>query len=85
MAIFAVDTFTPFGMAVAVLYVLVILIAANFCDRRQLLAVGLGCVALTLVAFGGERRISGFNNLSDGTGDLAAAVRRARDGGFKGA
>jgi two-component system sensor kinase FixL len=51
LAIFAVDTFTPFGMAVAVLYVLVILIAANFCDRRQLLAVGLGCVALTLLAF----------------------------------
>jgi PAS domain S-box-containing protein len=51
IAIFAVDTFTPFGMAVAVLYVLVILIAANFCDRRQLLAVGLGCVALTLLAF----------------------------------
>jgi PAS domain S-box-containing protein len=51
MAIFAVDTFTPFGMAVAVLYVLVILIAANFCDRRQLLAVGLACVVLTLLAF----------------------------------
>ena len=51
IAIFTVDTFTPFGMAVAVLYVLVILIAANFSDHRQLLAVGIGCVVLTLLAF----------------------------------
>jgi PAS domain S-box-containing protein len=51
IAIFAVDTFTPFGMAVAVLYVLVILISANFCNPPQLFAVGLGCVALTILAF----------------------------------
>lgn len=40
---------------------------------------------LVLVAFGGDRKISGFNNLSDGTDDRDAALRRARDGGFKGA
>ncbi|WP_428031921.1 urease subunit gamma [Ancylobacter sp.] len=40
---------------------------------------------LVLVPFGGEQKISGFNNLSDGTADLDAAMRRARDGGFKGA
>jgi two-component system, LuxR family, sensor kinase FixL len=50
-AIFAVDAFTPLGMAVAVLYVLVILITANFCDRKQLLLVALACAFLTLLAF----------------------------------
>jgi PAS domain S-box-containing protein len=50
-AIFAVDTFTPTSMAVAVLYVIVILIAANFCDKPQVLLVALGCGALTLLSF----------------------------------
>jgi signal transduction histidine kinase len=50
-AIFLVDTFTPFGMAVAVLYVLVILIAASFCDRRQLQWVGAACGVATILAF----------------------------------
>lgn len=51
IAIFVVDTFTPFGMAVAVLYVIVVLMAANFCDRRGLLLVSIGCAALTVLAF----------------------------------
>ena len=49
LAIFVIDTFTPFGMAVAVLYVIVVLMAATFCDRRGTLIVGMGCAALTLV------------------------------------
>lgn len=49
--IFIFDTFSPFGMAVAVLYVIVVLISANFCDRRGLLMVSLGCAALTFLAF----------------------------------
>lgn len=49
--IFAVDAFTPLGMAVAVLYVLVILILATICDREQLTLVALGCSGLTLLAF----------------------------------
>lgn len=40
---------------------------------------------LVLVAFGGERRISGFNNLCDDAADAGEALRRAREGGFKGA
>jgi PAS domain S-box-containing protein len=51
LAIFVIDTFTPFGMAVAVLYVIVVLMAANFCDRRGTLIVGIGCAALTVLAF----------------------------------
>ena len=50
--IFIVDAFTPLGMAVAVLYVLVVLIATKFCDRQQLIAVALACGFLTLLAFG---------------------------------
>jgi len=49
--IFAVDAFTPFAMAVAVLYVLVILIAARSCGRRELILVALACGALTVLAF----------------------------------
>ena len=33
-AIFAIDTFTPLGLAVAVLYVVVVLMAGRFLDRR---------------------------------------------------
>ncbi|MDF2618577.1 MAG: urease subunit beta [Xanthobacteraceae bacterium] len=40
---------------------------------------------LVLVSFGGERKVSGFNNLFQGDGDAALALRRAREGGFKGA
>lgn len=49
--IFIFDTFSPFGMAVAVLYVIVVLISANFCDRRGLLMVAVACAALTFLAF----------------------------------
>lgn len=38
-------------MAVAVLYVLVILILANVCDRRQLTVVAVACAGLTILAF----------------------------------
>ena len=51
IVIFLIDTFSPLGMAVAVLYVIVILIAANFCEWRGVLLVALGCGALTLISF----------------------------------
>jgi PAS domain S-box-containing protein len=50
-AIFAIDTFTPLGLAVAVLYVVVVLMAGRFLDRRGILAVALVCIALTAVSF----------------------------------
>jgi PAS domain S-box-containing protein len=51
IVIFLIDTFSPLGMAVAVLYVIVVLIAANFCEWRGVLLVALGCGALTLISF----------------------------------
>jgi PAS domain S-box-containing protein len=51
LAIFIVDTFTPLDIAIAVLYVVVVLMAANFCRRRGLLLVGAACLALTLLSY----------------------------------
>ena len=51
IAIFIVDTVTTLDIAVAVLYVVVVLMAANFLQRRGVLLVGLGCMALTVVSY----------------------------------
>jgi urease subunit beta len=45
-------------------------------------------VEVDLVAFGGKRRVSGLNNLTNGATSREvpeAALERARDGGFEGA
>lgn len=49
--IFAIDTLTPFDIAIAVLYVAVVLLSLNFADRRSMLLVGAGCMTLTLLSF----------------------------------
>ena len=49
--IFAIDTFIPFDIAIAVLYVIVVLMAANFLRRRRVILVSLACVALTVLSF----------------------------------
>ena len=49
--IFAVDTFTPLDIAIAVLYVVVVLMAANLFERRGLLLVSGACMVLTVAAF----------------------------------
>jgi two-component system, LuxR family, sensor kinase FixL len=51
IAIFIVDTVTTLDIAVAVLYVVVVLMATNFLQRRGVLLVGLGCITLTLVSY----------------------------------
>lgn len=51
VAIFAVDTFTPLGIAVAVLYVVVVLMAGRFFQRTGVLIVGFACVALTILSY----------------------------------
>src|SRR5262245_6739802 len=51
IAIFVVDTLTTLDIAVAVLYVVVVLMAANFLHRRGVLLTGLGCMALTVVSY----------------------------------
>ena len=50
-AIFAIDTFTPLGLAVAVLYVVVVLMAGRFLDRRGVFLVAVACVTLTIVSY----------------------------------
>ena len=49
--IFVVDTLSPLGMAVAVLYVIVVLLSTNVLQWRGVLFVSLGCVALTLSSY----------------------------------
>jgi PAS domain S-box-containing protein len=51
MAIFLVDAITPLDVAVAVLYVVVVLLAASFLERRGVLLVAAGCLSLTVVAY----------------------------------
>ena len=51
VAIFLVDTFTPLDIAIAVLYVVVVLTAANLFERRGLLLVSGACLVLTVAAF----------------------------------
>jgi PAS domain S-box-containing protein len=67
LAIFVFDTATPYGFAVAVLYVLVVLMAASFNRRSDLLLVSVGCVLLTVLSY----------FLSHGTAFTQAPLARA--------
>ncbi|MCJ8142849.1 ATP-binding protein [Ancylobacter sp. A5.8] len=49
--IFLVDTLTPLDMAVAVLYVAVVMLLADRLSRPGILLVGAACIALTLISF----------------------------------
>ena len=51
IGIFAIDTLSPLGMAVAVLYVVVVLLAVNFLPRRGVLLVAMGCAALAMLSY----------------------------------
>jgi two-component system sensor kinase FixL len=59
LAIFALDAFTPFGIAIAVLYVVVLLLSNQFASRNGLIAIAALCMTLTVAAYlidhGGER------------------------------
>ncbi|MFC0401588.1 PAS domain-containing sensor histidine kinase [Paraburkholderia rhizosphaerae] len=50
-AIFLVDALTTLDIAIAVLYVVVVLIVAPICSRRSMLAVCCALMALTVIAF----------------------------------
>jgi class 3 adenylate cyclase len=50
VGVFALDAFSPAQFAVAVLYVVVVLIAATYLDRRSVWITAAGCVALTLLS-----------------------------------
>jgi len=51
LGIFIVDTMPSLDIAVAVLYVVVVLMSLNFCARRGVLLVGAGCVALAIISY----------------------------------
>lgn len=51
LGIFVVDTATPTRFAVAVLYVIVVLLAGSCCGRRGIILVAVGCMALSIVSF----------------------------------
>jgi PAS domain S-box-containing protein len=51
VGIFLVDTFTTLDIAIAVLYVVVILVAANFLQRSGVIVVGMLCAALTVLGY----------------------------------
>ena len=51
IGIFIFDTFSPLQFAVAVLYVVVVLIAATRYQRRGVLIAASGCAALTVLSF----------------------------------
>lgn len=51
LAIFVIDTLSPFEFAVAVLYVFVLLIAATYLGRRSVLIAAAGCSVLIILSF----------------------------------
>jgi PAS domain S-box-containing protein len=51
MVIFLVDAVTPLDVAVAVLYVVVVLLAAGFLEQRGVLLVAAACLSLTAAAY----------------------------------
>ncbi|WP_428032108.1 sensor histidine kinase [Ancylobacter sp.] len=50
-AIFAIDTFSALDMAIAVLYVVVVLLSATNSERRGLLVIAGLCIGLTLLSY----------------------------------
>jgi two-component system, LuxR family, sensor kinase FixL len=69
--IFVIDTFTPLDIAIAVLYVIVVLMAANFLRQRGVILVGLACAGLTLLSFILER---GYWDTSDSLGRMLVSL-----------
>jgi PAS domain S-box-containing protein len=51
VAIFIVDTITPLDIAVAVLYVVVVLLAMDFAGQKGILIVAGGCAILTVLSY----------------------------------
>ncbi|CAB3764790.1 sensor histidine kinase [Paraburkholderia humisilvae] len=51
LAIFVVDALTTIDIAIAVMYVVVVLIVAPICSRRSMLAVCCALMSLTVIAF----------------------------------
>ena len=52
LTVFVLDTFSALGIAVAVLYGIVVLMSVSFCDRRGVVWVAFGCALLTVLSYG---------------------------------
>ncbi|MFA9216551.1 MAG: sensor histidine kinase, partial [Sphingomonadaceae bacterium] len=52
LLIFAIDTFTPLDMAIAVMYVVVVLLSVNLWRRRGVLLASAACLFLTVLSYG---------------------------------
>ncbi|MBB3149917.1 hypothetical protein FHS21_006374, partial [Phyllobacterium trifolii] len=50
-AVFLLDTLTSLDIAIAVLYVLVVLLSLNFATQIGLVLIGAGCIGLTVLGF----------------------------------
>lgn len=81
-AIFIADTVTRAPIAVAVLYVLVILLAARFCSPSRMMLVAVGCVALTILSYLITRSsgpaVEGIVNTLIGIGAMALIIPLVR-------
>src|SRR4051812_24259543 len=51
VAIFAIDTISTLDIAIAVLYAVVVLMGANFLQRRGVLLLSSACLALTVLSY----------------------------------
>ena len=51
LSIFGIDTFSPLDMAIAVMYVVVVLLSAHIWERRGVLLATAGCLALTILSY----------------------------------
>ena len=71
--IFAAQAMTSEKLTVALFYVLVVLLAARFCNARGLVLVGAGCVGLTMLAF----FLPGLTDTDAGNVGLKASISAA--------
>src|ERR1700761_2134685 len=72
-AIFVAQAMTSEKLTAALFYVLVVLLAARFCNARGVVWVGAGCVGLTLLAF----FLPGLTETDAGNSGLKASVSAA--------
>jgi PAS domain S-box-containing protein len=72
-AIFIAEAITPMKLAVAVCYVVVVLMAARFSSARGIAVVGAGCVGLTMLAF----FLPGFTETEAGGVGVKASISAA--------
>ena len=51
IVIFVVDTATDLEIAIAVFYIAIVLMSVSFCERRGVVLVSMGCMALTVLSY----------------------------------